>query len=229
MAKRDKRKMTKPVVLTGKEYFEKMYRHLPEFLLVKHRRGGPVVLTLCSESKAKELFEVLKYKFERNDFHSVLLKESADALRGSSMNLAEMNKRIFGFMDPDDVPCSKEAWEAATPKMVNPPLGMPMIFGTSGSINKPHWAHDIWEGRNKEDLDKFFIPVSHEESGPFPYLKDTGGAATVFDQNGNKHWSDPTYEVVPEIKGMVDQMNESIRLGNYMPLQELLRRLCVIE
>lgn len=108
----------------------------------------------------------------------------ADALRGSSMNIAEINRALYGSYDPDTEMLkgvSKELWEAAIPRFDSrrsKSVGIPMIFGTGGSDNFKNEVMGSWIN-----------------------------------------------EPMPPTIGMVEQMNESIRVGNYIPPQEMLRRM----
>ena len=64
-------------------------------------------------------------------------------LRGSSMNLSEMNLAISGSMDPDREMLrwvSMEDLEAAIPKLRKSHcFGMPIIFGTGGEMSSAEY------------------------------------------------------------------------------------------
>lgn len=79
--------------------------------------------------------------------------------------------------------------------LIGKPVGMPMIFGTGGNDTVGNHFKNLLKNA-KRPFVCYIDPVVNEEAGPFPRMI-----------------------------GMVEQMNESIRLSNYMPTQETLRRL----
>lgn len=74
-------------------------------------------------------------------------------IRGTSPNISEMNLAFYSSMDPDlPIPQNEEErqallklWEAAKPKFVKPKFGVPLIFGTGGSVDNNFDFKKLWE------------------------------------------------------------------------------------
>ena len=183
MAKRDKKKIA---TVPFRQTFLDMTK-LPDFLLLKPKRGGIVVLTCGCESQAKELYTAIKTKFENKDFHTVvggnfgavMSKKETNMSKGSSLNIAEMNMTMYGSMNPNTEilrGAIKEMFEAAMPKYVaSKPFGTPMIFGTGGGMSGTEYFRRMCEGSwMNEPMPKMVGWVErHEqwlkENPPMPY------------------------------------------------------------
>ena len=79
-------------------------------------------------------------------------------LKGDAMNIAEMNLAIYGSMDPDMPSFATQAdrdrflkdWKAAIPKFDGSRnIGVPMIFGTGGTIDSGKGFEDIFKNPEK--------------------------------------------------------------------------------
>jgi hypothetical protein len=129
-------------------------------------------------------------------------------------SIAEINLALYGSMDPDTEilsGVSKETWELAYPKMrrANNHSGFVMIFGTARNCDGKDFLK-FW--RNEIVHKDLFIPATVAESGSFPFLKNTGADPKIFDQNGNVHWSDNSYNVdKPKMIGVLEQLCQRIK------------------
>ena len=82
-------------------------------------------------------------------------------LRGSSINIADMNMGIYGCMDPDMEMLrgvSKELWEAAIPRynsMVAKSAGVPIVFGTGSDMSGVEYFQHMWENAERPHVTNF--------------------------------------------------------------------------
>lgn len=165
-------------MLTGQQYWDLNTRSgsvssdNPIFL-IKKRRGGMTAAAIIDMMKnfngkmTEKNFEEINYPYPYQE---------PEKLRGGAPNYYPIMRTADGrYIDPElgDIDPSrlaalyKEAMPALSP--MSKRIGVPMVFGTAGSADHPHWAHELWEKGIKDDA-KYFIPVGsyHEESGPFP-------------------------------------------------------------
>lgn len=145
----------------------------------------------------------------------VIGKDGIDSrsLRGASMNISEMNIVLYGCMDPDTEMLrgvSREMREAAIPKLRRGnPFGIPIIFGTGGSMDGSDYFKRVMEQREGVNIpfDKKLYPVTPEDA----FRKKALGYFML----------DP----VSDVKGWVDLMHESIDSGEYMEPKEVVDKL----
>lgn len=181
--KANKKKGT--IVLTGKQYWDLHFNNgkvSPDTIVLKNRRGS-YVIGYSSESKAKKAYDAMKKALEgkitEDNFLGIKYPYGEpEKLRGLSPDFTQNYITADGrFIDPElgdiNVEEFKKYWDLELkPKFDHKSFGIPIIFGTAGSIDEPHWAHEIYKNGSKDD--KLFIAAGsyEEEAGPFPELND---------------------------------------------------------
>lgn len=169
-------------MLTGAEYFKLNalgQTKSPSSIVLKNRRGG-YVIGYRSNSEAKKAYDAIKKALQDNRIIELNYSSEPHKLRGGAPDNSYMFRTADGrYIDPEIGDISPEAFNAAWPK-INPSLkniGVPLVFGTAGSVDQPHWAHEIYKngGFFTDDVNPpVFISADsyHEEAGPFPELND---------------------------------------------------------